>query len=61
MSASVRAGVRRIEAECHPCYREGACSSVIGLFGSQEGAPSSEEETRPVTLLVISRDETEKR
>lgn len=47
------------EAECHPYYREQACSLVIGLFRSQEEAPSSEEETRPDTLLVISGDKAE--
>lgn len=45
MYTSVHVHVRCIEAECHPYYREEACSLVIGLFRSQEGAPSSEKET----------------
>lgn len=52
------------EAECHPYYREEACSLVIGLFRSQEGAPSSEEETHVLSRCLLlagtrqRRDET---
>lgn len=45
--------VRLIEAECHPYYREEACSLVIGLFRSQEGAPSSEEETHVLSRCLL--------
>lgn len=56
--------MRCIEVECHPYYREEACSLVIGLFRSQEGAPSSEEETHVLSRCLLlartrlRRDET---
>ena len=50
---SVHVRVRCIEAECHPYYREEACSLVIGLFRSQEGAPSSEEETHVLSRCLL--------
>lgn len=52
------------QAQCHPYYREEACSLVIGLFRSQEGAPSSEEETHALSRCLLlagtrlRRDET---
>lgn len=52
------------QALCHPYYREEACSLVIGLFRSQEGAPSSEEETHVLSRCLLlagtrlRRDET---
>lgn len=64
MYRCVHVRVRRIEAECHPYYREEACSLVIGLFRSQEGAPSSEEETHVLSRCLLlagtrlRRDET---
>ena len=64
MYTSVHVRVRRTEAECHPYYREEACSLVIGLFRSQEEAPSSEEETHVLSRCLLlagtrlRRDET---
>lgn len=52
------------QAQCHPYYREEACSLVIGLLRSQEGAPSSEEETHVLSRCLLlagtrlRRDET---
>lgn len=52
------------QAQWHPYYREEACSLVIGLFRSQEGAPSSEEETHVLSRCLLlagtrlRRDET---
>lgn len=60
--ACARAGC--IKVECHPYYREEACSLVIGLFRSQEGAASSEEETHVLSRCLLlagtrlRRDET---
>lgn len=53
-----------MEAECYPYNREEACSLVIGLFRSQEGAPSSKEETHVLSRCLLlaetrlQRDET---
>lgn len=64
MCTPVHVHVCCIEAACHPFYREEACSLVIGLFRSQEGAPSSEEETHILSRCLLlagtrlRRDET---